>query len=101
MRIVQFGARRGSGPAPGAGEARLVHDILWAHAGPDTGLEHLRVRADPDGLALSFLLAEHARDPLGQVDRLIGDALARSPYLARYHFTRTDHESAHDEGEDT
>ncbi|MFI2609532.1 hypothetical protein [Kitasatospora sp. NPDC018619] len=36
----------------GEAEAAEVQAALWAHAGPDDGLEHVRARAVPDGVGL-------------------------------------------------
>ncbi|MFE3559563.1 hypothetical protein ACFXKW_32615 [Streptomyces sp. NPDC059193] len=42
-------ARTEAGPVP-ATAAPLVQDLLWAHAKPSDGLEHLRVQPGMNGL---------------------------------------------------
>jgi hypothetical protein len=96
MRIIQLGAQRSGERAPTPDDARLVYDIIWAHARPDTGLEHLGVRAEPGLLRLSFLLADRVADPLGQVIALLATAIDRSAYLADWRFSRPAHDLAQD-----
>ncbi|RKT06133.1 hypothetical protein BX286_4171 [Streptomyces sp. 3211.6] len=47
--------------APGTESgASLLHDALWAHAGPQHALEHVRVRPLPTGLNVAlFVRAEN------------------------------------------
>jgi hypothetical protein len=96
MRIIQLGAQRSGERMPTPDDARLVYDIIWAHARPDTGLEHLGVRVEPGLLRLSFLLADRVADPLGQVIALLATAVDRSAYLADWRFSRPAHDLAQD-----
>lgn len=42
-------AHTSADPVP-ATAVPLIQDLLWAHARPSDGLEHVRVRLTPDGL---------------------------------------------------
>ncbi|MFF1409593.1 hypothetical protein ACFVX6_07325 [Streptomyces sp. NPDC058289] len=68
----------------GWGRRALVEDLLWAHADPDLGLEHIRVRPTRDGLEVVALMggASEARALLGARSLLnrAGDALAAQGY---------------------
>ncbi|MYS87993.1 hypothetical protein [Embleya scabrispora] len=47
-----------SGRAP-LGQSRLIHDLLWAHATPAEGLEHIRPRPTENGLDLFLFVRAH------------------------------------------
>ncbi|MFI1884559.1 hypothetical protein [Streptomyces jumonjinensis] len=50
MRVIRAClSGTGAGP-PTEGAAPLVHDLLWAHARPSDGLEHIRARHCERGL---------------------------------------------------
>ncbi|NML52336.1 hypothetical protein HHL19_26980 [Streptomyces sp. R302] len=57
MRMVRArltcGGVGADAPAAGAG---LIEDLLWAHAVPADGLEHLRVRSLPHGMDVVLFL---------------------------------------------
>ncbi|MEU3412869.1 MULTISPECIES: hypothetical protein [unclassified Streptomyces] len=56
MRIVSVVFRaHGHAPAP-TGIGPLLHDLLWAHAVPAAGLEHVRVRPVRAGLEAVFFV---------------------------------------------
>ncbi|MFC1421087.1 hypothetical protein [Streptacidiphilus cavernicola] len=57
MDIVHLSLERrpATDPTP-AGEVADAVDVLWAHAGPDDGLEHASGRAAPDRLDLLLYL---------------------------------------------
>ena len=60
MDIVHLSLARRSAAEPGpSGEVADVVDALWAHAGPDDGLEHASGRAAPDRLDLLLYLRTH------------------------------------------
>lgn len=51
VRVIQATLTRfAAGRAPNDGDSHLIHDLLWAHAMPAEGLEHIRVRPVEHGL---------------------------------------------------
>ncbi|MBV2357824.1 hypothetical protein KUM39_26290 [Streptomyces sp. J2-1] len=52
MCVSTWWERKGGATARSAGEASLVQDVLWAHALPWHGLQHVRVAAEGDGLTV-------------------------------------------------
>jgi hypothetical protein len=59
MLLVRLPLRSTTG-APGTESgASLLQDALWAHAGPQHALEHVRVRPQPQGMHVAlFVRAE-------------------------------------------
>ena len=88
MRIIQLRLKSPAGTVPSEADAALVHDILWAHSGLESGCEHIRARAGPDAVDLSILLAEAVQDPLAQVLNLIESAARNSTYLSGWQIVR-------------
>lgn len=70
---------------PTEADAHLVQDAIWAHARPELGLEHLRVRAGPAGLDLIVFLRHDipGPDPGDTVRDLIA-ATRQSPALGEW-----------------
>ncbi|MFG2294052.1 hypothetical protein [Streptomyces sp. NPDC048603] len=66
--------------APGAeSEASLLQDTLWAHAGPQHGLEHVRVRATRQGIdVVLFVRAASDADARTKASALLSQALRSS-----------------------
>ncbi|MFI9274040.1 hypothetical protein ACIGXM_25535 [Kitasatospora sp. NPDC052896] len=63
--------------APTESEAIAVQDTVWAHAAPDTGLEHVRARAIPGGIGLVvYVRAHNSTAAQKQARRLLLDVLA-------------------------
>ncbi|MFJ3513791.1 MULTISPECIES: hypothetical protein [unclassified Streptomyces] len=50
MRVIQASLVRTSADPPAEGAAPLLQDLLWAHARPSDGLEHVRARPVEHGL---------------------------------------------------
>lgn len=88
MKIIQLELKNPADTVPTEADAALVQDILWAHADPEPGCEHIRARAGPDGVNLSILLAEAVQDPLGHVLGLIEHAARNSTYLSGWQIVR-------------
>ncbi|MBV2153161.1 hypothetical protein [Kitasatospora sp. SUK 42] len=56
-----------------------LEDILWAHATPETAMEHLRVRAVPRGIGIVlYIRAATTEAARARARRLVADALAAS-----------------------
>lgn len=63
-----------------------ITDLLWSHARPENHVEHLRVRAGPDGIDLAvFVLAEDEGTALLTARDLCTRALRGTPGLADWH----------------
>src|SRR3954469_11223978 len=76
MRIVSvtFESRRDSAPPPGI--CPILHDLLWAHAVPEAGLEHVRVRhLRSDLQAVCFVRAPSDADAVTNVGSVAGTHL--------------------------
>ncbi|MGW1197569.1 hypothetical protein ACWD4B_17285 [Streptomyces sp. NPDC002536] len=82
MRFVRarlLGA--GDEGVPAGRGAELLHDLFWAHTGPEDGLEHVRVR--PSGAGMEIVLFLHADTDVAALARADGLlALVREPLAA-------------------
>jgi hypothetical protein len=59
-----------------------LRDLLEANATPGTGLEHIQVRAGPEGLQVfAFFRSTSAHDAEARLRRLIGATIAGTPAL--------------------
>ncbi|MFD5463146.1 hypothetical protein ACFWIQ_10025 [Kitasatospora sp. NPDC127059] len=69
-----------TGPRPPTEDvAHALEDILWAHARPETALEHLRVRADSTAIGIvCYLRAATTETARARARLLVADALAAS-----------------------
>ncbi|MFF0434944.1 hypothetical protein ACFYU9_22240 [Streptomyces sp. NPDC004327] len=71
---------------PVAQGTHLIHDLLWAHAAPADGLEHITVRPAPCGMvAVFFLTAASDEAALQRVRGLVvrtRDPIAAQGYTA-------------------
>ena len=45
-------------PSPTAADAARVHDALWARTPANSGLEHIRARAGPNGIDVVFFIRD-------------------------------------------
>lgn len=67
-------------------EANAVHDVLWAHARPEHGLEHIRARPAPHGVDLVLFITaaetEHAEAKVAALLESARGAEALSRYTA-------------------
>ncbi|RSO10229.1 hypothetical protein DMH18_15505 [Streptomyces sp. WAC 06783] len=64
MQVFHVRLERGGNRPVSDEEVILVHDLLWAHAIPSDGLEHIRARSAEGGLDL-FLFARADCGPYG------------------------------------
>ena len=61
-------AVRGPDPAPPvAADAHAICDVLWAHARPWWGLEHVRTRAEAGHVDVAVLLRAGSASPSGRL----------------------------------
>lgn len=79
-RLTSSRAAEVSGPGPG-----LIEDLLWAHALPADGLEHLCVRLRPSGMEVVLFLAAPSDAAALRAARVLMERF-RGP-LARHGYT--------------
>lgn len=84
MHLVQLRLTRPAGPAPREVDAHLIHDVLWALAPPGAGIEHIRARAGPDGIDLTFFLRHDIPDPDRYARTLLATLARTSPALSAW-----------------
>ncbi|MFH8404102.1 hypothetical protein ACH4FX_04900 [Streptomyces sp. NPDC018019] len=84
MQVFHVRFERGDNEPVSEEEAALVHDLLWAHAVPSDGLEHIRARSVEGGLDL-FLFVRADGAPYGLRHMHVLLARAEEP-LAAYGF---------------
>ncbi|MEV7521416.1 hypothetical protein [Streptomyces sp. NPDC091371] len=76
--------RTGGEEAPTEDHAHALVDILWAHARPECGLEHIWARATPAGIGIVlFIRAAGADIAQAKAGCLMTAALASDPSGAR------------------
>ncbi|WP_306328437.1 hypothetical protein [Streptomyces venezuelae] len=68
MRVVLASLTTTSAGTRAAGTPALVSDLLWAHARPEDGLEHVTARATRSGIDLYLFVRAEADGPA--VDRM-------------------------------
>lgn len=82
MFIVRALLKGAPGASKSAQGSHLIHDLLWAHAAPADGLEHITVRPAPYGMeAVLFLTAASDEAALTHVRELI--VRVRGPIAAQ------------------
>ncbi|MEU9109870.1 hypothetical protein AB0D54_37210 [Streptomyces xanthophaeus] len=70
MLLVHLPLAGDTGLAATESEAALLQDAIWAHAGPEHALEHLRVR--PLGHGMNVALFLRAKDMTAARDQAFG-----------------------------
>ncbi|MFJ4094032.1 hypothetical protein ACIPYS_20835 [Kitasatospora sp. NPDC089913] len=91
MDVVHASLRRKDCGELPPGEASEVVGILWAHARPGDGLQHITVRSQDDRVDLLLYLltrrtADGPSDPVASAHTLITRGHRASPLLSRrYH----------------
>ncbi|MFI5618826.1 hypothetical protein [Streptomyces sp. NPDC051567] len=76
MHLVHASLKAASGGSGTESDAHLLQDLLWAHAFPGHGLEHLRVRAAAHGADLVlFIRAETEAIAAARAHSLLSNAL--------------------------
>lgn len=88
MRVVEFRLEPLGAHQVTASDARLILDILWAHAPVAGDLEHIWSCAAAGGVELSLLLSETAHDPVVQAWQLLEEATKASAFLANWRTVR-------------
>ncbi|WP_037882247.1 hypothetical protein [Streptomyces sp. NRRL S-378] len=82
MRIVHALLKGAVEAATTVRGSHLLHDLLWAHATPGDGVQHIAVRPVPDGMeATFFLTASSDEAALGRARELL--QRARAPIAAQ------------------
>jgi hypothetical protein len=80
MYITRLNLVGSGGAVPAAADAELVRDILWQHASPETGVQHITVTAMPYGLDVVFFFTDR-KDLKGRSLEVVGLASAASGVL--------------------
>lgn len=86
MRIAEFELREAGGAPADDAVARLIQDVLWAHA--DTGIEHVRARAGPDAILVSILFDDSVPDPVHRAAEILRRAVITSARLTGWTVSR-------------
>ncbi|MFF0219652.1 hypothetical protein [Streptomyces vinaceus] len=56
MHIVRTLLKGAPVTTPTVQDAHLLHDLLWAHATPGDGVQHIVIRPVPHGMEATFFL---------------------------------------------
>jgi hypothetical protein len=87
MVPVHLTLTRIGGGTPGEDQAHALVDILWAHATPEYGMEHIRARTSPAGIGIVlFIRAANADIAQAKAGRLMTEALASGATGCRGYF---------------
>ncbi|RPF41461.1 hypothetical protein EDD96_5263 [Streptomyces sp. Ag109_G2-6] len=72
------------GGTPDESQAHALVDILWAHATPECGMEHIRARTTPAGIGIILFIRAASTDIAhAKAGRLMTGALASGATCAR------------------
>ncbi|MGW5346693.1 hypothetical protein [Streptomyces sp. NPDC004050] len=72
------------GGAVDESQAHALVDLLWAHATPECGIEHIRARTSPDGIEIIlFIRAVNTDTAQAKAGRRLAEALASGATGAR------------------
>ena len=88
MRVVEFRLKPLGAHQVTASDARLILDILWAHAPVAGDLEHIWSCATACEVELSLLISDCAHDPVSQAWQLLEEAARASGFLANWRSVR-------------
>ncbi|MET9951466.1 hypothetical protein ABZ135_07935 [Streptomyces sp. NPDC006339] len=78
MRVVLASLTRASGSPHRAETLAVVTDLLWAHALPEDGLEHVKPRSTDCGIDLYLFVRADGDDPAVAQMRPLLDRARRS-----------------------
>lgn len=83
MHVVQLKLSRKSAATVSSSDADELLDALWAHSTEDDALEHVRLRADSEGIELVLFLREGpCGEPLPRSTVIVRRALHASERLS-------------------
>jgi hypothetical protein len=88
LRVVEFRLEPLGAHQVTATDARLILDILWAHAPVAGAPEHIWSRAAACAVELSLLISDSAPDPVSQAWQLLEEAAKASGFLANWRAVR-------------
>jgi hypothetical protein len=81
MHIIRFTLSwTPEGASPSQAFAEAVRELLWAHALPETGLEHVTVIPLPRGVHVALFQRHDTQDPAARLRDLV-DSVAWPPEL--------------------
>ena len=83
MNVVELYLTLPGRRTPAPADLTLLADILWAHSGTDSGVEHIRAKAGAGygAVTLVFLVSAAIPHPEKRMRQLVEMAVARSPFL--------------------
>ncbi|MER7584684.1 hypothetical protein [Kitasatospora sp. NPDC097691] len=86
MHIVRLTLTSPDRRPPTAADAHVLKDVLWAHADPFGGLEHVQSRARQDSIDLVVFTSGGSGDNAPALSLAIcSAAIARSPAFQSWH----------------
>jgi hypothetical protein len=84
MHITRFTLELGpGGPPPSQECAELVRDLVWAHALPETGLEHVTAIPVTRGIHVALFQRQDVGDPAARLRDLVESMLRPSELAGR------------------
>ncbi|MFE7488390.1 hypothetical protein ACFVVU_18575 [Kitasatospora sp. NPDC057965] len=67
MRFLHLVLSHPDSAHPTSMDAERIHDTLWAHLDPRSGIEHMRIRPRPDGLDVGLFFRGNPADHSDQI----------------------------------
>jgi hypothetical protein len=84
MRVYATTLAVPAGSTASSADAELIRDALWAHANALGDIEHITVKALPEGIGIAVFLSHLAESPQERVSALLKIAVRRSPLLSQW-----------------
>ena len=84
MRIVWLTLTGSPGSVPSQADAEIIHDALWAHSIPESGVAHITTTALPEGIHVAVFLNADVEDPEQNVAALLSSASRESMILRHW-----------------
>jgi hypothetical protein len=84
VRIVRLTLSGPPGSVASQADAEVIHDVLWAHAVPCTGIAHITTTALPRGIDVAIFLDGDVDDPQRHVAALLTSVSRESAILRHW-----------------
>jgi hypothetical protein len=81
VRIVRLTLTGPPGIVPNQADAEVIHDVLWAHAVPGTGIAHITTTALQRKIDVAIFLDSDVDDPEQRVAALLSSVSRESSIL--------------------
>jgi hypothetical protein len=72
------------GRVPSQSDAEIIHDVLWAHCVPGTGIAHITTTALPQGIDVAIFLDSDINEPERRVAALLSSVSRESAILRHW-----------------